>query len=89
MSGQRPKKQFRLGLVVASVFDQQTDSGTVYNVSISKLYKQDPSQPDWSRSTSFYRDDLPLVVKVADMSHTWIYQQQQAERQAAREASAS
>ena len=25
-------------------------------------------------STSFGRDDLPLVAKIADQAHTWIFQ---------------
>ena len=64
MPGQNPKKQFRMGLVVASVFDQPTDNGTIFNVGIHKLYKNE-GDSEWSRSTSFNRDDLPLVAKVA------------------------
>ena len=37
MPGQKPKKQFRMGLVVASVFDQPTDNGTIFNVSMKKI----------------------------------------------------
>lgn len=88
MTGQRPKKQFRMGRIVASIFDQPSDTGTLFNVSITRLYKPDPDKPDWERSTSFNRDDLPIVAKVADQAWTWIHAQQQAERQAARETSA-
>ena len=88
MPGQKPKKQFRMGLVVASVFDQPTENGTIFNVSITKLYKENPDQPEWSRSTSFNRDDLPLVGKVADLAWTWIHENQQSERAEARKAKA-
>jgi hypothetical protein len=85
MSGQRPKKQFRMGRVVASIFDQTGQNGTLYNVSIVRLYKVNESDAEWQRSTSFNRDDLPLVSKVADLAWVWVYNQQQAERAAARE----
>lgn len=85
MSGQKPKKQFRMGLVVASVFDQPTDNGTIFNVSITKLYKNE-GDSEWSRSTSFNRDDLPLVGKVADLAWIWIHESQQSERAEARKA---
>jgi hypothetical protein len=32
---------------------------------------------EWETSTIFGRDELPLVAKIADMVHTWIYQQGQ------------
>ncbi len=31
----------------------------------------------WKESTSFGRDDLPLLGKVADMVHTWIFMHSQ------------
>ena len=31
----------------------------------------------WKSSDSFGRDDLPLVMKVADMAHSWIFEQGQ------------
>jgi len=89
MPGQRPKKQFRMGLVVASVFDQETQNGTIYNVSITRLYKEKPDEPEWSRSSSFNRDDLPLVGEVSRQAWTWIHSQQQSERAEARKAKTS
>ena len=43
-------------------------------MTISRLWK-DGAQ--WKDSTSFGRDDLPLLAKVADMVHTWIFTQNQ------------
>jgi hypothetical protein len=88
MPGQKPKKQFRMGLVVASVFDQPTDTGTIFNVSITKLYKNE-GDTEWSRSTSFNRDDLPLVGEVSRQAWTWIHENQQSERADARRAKAT
>lgn len=82
--GDKPKKQFRLGLIVAAVFEVEAPSGGhLYNVSITRLYKAD-QDADWQRSTSFGRDDLPLVCEVAHEAWSWIHHQQQAERQARR-----
>ena len=33
----------------------------------------------------FGRDDLPLVAKVADMAHTWIFQQKQEDSNGSKE----
>ena len=41
-------------------------------VSLSRIYKQ---EADWKTSDSFGRDDLLLVAKVADLAHTWIFEQ--------------
>ena len=39
-------------------------------MTVSRLYKDGD---DWRDSTSFGRDDLPLVGKVLDRAHTWIF----------------
>ena len=43
-----------------------------HNVSISRLYKD--KNDKWKDSTSFGREDLPLVGKVADLAMFWIYE---------------
>ena len=45
----------------------------MHNVTLSRLYKDDNDK--WADSTSFSRDDLPLLTKVADEAHTWIFSQ--------------
>ena len=47
-------------------------SCTRHNVTIERLYKDGD---DWKSTTSFGRDDLPLVAKVADLAHSWIFAQ--------------
>jgi len=47
-------------------------------VTFSRLYR-DGEQ--WKDSSSFGRDDLPLLAKVADQVHSWIYQQTQSQSQ--------
>jgi hypothetical protein len=70
----RPAHEVRLGRIKAVVWRNQSESGPWFSVVISRLYKEGN---DWRQSDSFSRDDLPLVAKVADMAHTWIYQQGQ------------
>jgi hypothetical protein len=67
----RPVHEIRMGRIKAAIWENSTESGTRHNVTISRLYKDDREQ--WRDSTSFGRDDLPLVAKVSDLAHSWIY----------------
>ena len=74
--GNKPVHEVRLGPIKAAVWANTGESGVWFSVVISRLYKEGDS---WKRSESFSRDDLPLVAKVADLAHTWIYEQQAAD----------
>ena len=67
----RPIHELRLGRIKAAVWENETENGPRHNVTIARLYR-DGNQ--WKDTTSFGRDDLPLVAKVADMAHSWIFQ---------------
>jgi hypothetical protein len=67
----RPVHELRLGRVRAAIWENSTDGGVLHNVTISRLYKNADDQ--WQDSTSFGRDDLPLVAKVLDRAHSWIF----------------
>jgi hypothetical protein len=71
----RPAHEIRLGRIKAAIWRNTGDSGPWFSVVICRLYKEGN---DWRQSDSYSRDDLPLVMKVADMAHTWIYQHGQA-----------
>ena len=71
-TGKRPVHEIRMGRIKAAVWENETQQGTRHNVSISRIYR-DGEQ--WKDSTSFGRDDLPLVQKVSDLAHSWIYNQ--------------
>ena len=70
----RPITEIRIGKVKAAVWkNTQEETGKVYySVSLSKLYRKND---EWKETSSFSRDDLPLLAKVADQAHTWIFQQ--------------
>ena len=59
------------GRIKATIWENDTRDGIRHNVSLSRIYKDGNT---WKDSTSFGRDDLPLVMKVADMAHTWVYE---------------
>ena len=70
-SGNKPVMEVRLGRIKAAIWENQTDNGVRHNVTFQRIYKDGD---EWKTSDSFGRDDLPLVIKVADMAHTWAYQ---------------
>jgi hypothetical protein len=68
----RPVHEVRLGRIRAAIWENSTQNGIRHNVTVSRLYKDGD---DWRDSTSFGRDDLPLLAKVADRVHSWIFDQ--------------
>lgn len=68
----RPVQEIRMGRIRAAIWENSTEKGVRHNVTISRLYKDGD---DWKDTTSFGREDLLLVGKVADAAHTWIYEQ--------------
>jgi hypothetical protein len=70
----RPVHEIRLGRIKAVIWPVEGQHGRFYSVTIARLYRDGAN---WKESASFSRDDLPLVAKVADMSHSWIFTQGQ------------
>jgi len=66
----RPVHEVRMGRIKATIWENETREGIRHNVSLSRIYKDGEA---WKDSTSFGRDDLPLVAKVADLAHSWVY----------------
>src|ERR1700722_2716939 len=74
---QKPIHEVRLGFIKAAVWKNETEAGARYNVTFSRIYKD--GDKDWQSTDSFGRNDLLLVAKVADLAHTWIFEQSQSE----------
>jgi hypothetical protein len=72
-NSKKPVHEIRMGRVRAAVWENDTKNGNVYNLTFSRLYKDDNDK--WADSSSFGRDDLPLLAKVADVAHSWIFEQ--------------
>ena len=67
----RPVCEVRLGRVKAAAFANETQLGTRHGVTFAKLYKDGEDQ--WRSGSSFDREDLLLVAKVADEMHSALY----------------
>lgn len=70
-SPQKPVHELRLGRIKAAIWANDTEHGVRHNVTVSRLYK-DGDQ--WKETTSFGRDDLLVVAKIADGANSWIYE---------------
>ncbi len=70
----KPVEELRLGTIKAAIWQNESKNGTRYSVRITRLYKDGE---EWKTSDSFGRDELPLVAKVADLAHTWIFRANQ------------
>lgn len=68
----KPAHEIRFGAIKATIWENETTNGTRYNVTLCRLYKDGD---EWKRSESFGRDDLPMVAKVVDQAHSWIFEQ--------------
>ena len=72
----RPVHEVRLGRIKAAVWANETETGVRHNVTVGRLYV-DPDTNKWTQTASFGRDDIPLVIKVLDRAHNWIFEQRQ------------
>lgn len=69
----RPVHEFKLGRIRASIWTNDvTGRGRWFNVTITRLYREGD---EWKSTTSFGRDDLPLVAKAAEMAYAWVWSQ--------------
>ena len=66
----KPVHEIRLGRIKATIWPVEGQNGRFFNTTIVRLYKDGTT---WKESTSYGRDDLPLVAKVADMVHSFIF----------------
>ena len=74
----KPVHEVRLGRIKAAIWANETENGLWFNVTFSRIYKDGNN---WKTSDSFGRDDLPLLAKVADTAHTWIFMQHQGSQE--------
>ena len=71
---QKPVREFRMGRIRAAIWANQSEGGKIrFSVTVKRLYKVGNR---WQDSTTYGRDDLPLVSKVTNMAHVWIWDQE-------------
>ena len=66
-----PVKTFRLSRIKAAVRRMKADQ-KFYSVTFARTYVDEANK--YHDSDSFGRDDLPLVAKLADQAHTFIFE---------------
>ncbi|PWU19868.1 MAG: hypothetical protein C5B50_05410 [Verrucomicrobia bacterium] len=73
----RPVHEVRIGSCKAAVWKNETSNGIRYNVTFSRIYK-DKDDDQWKSTSSFGgQADLLALAKVADVTHSWICEQNQ------------
>jgi hypothetical protein len=71
----KPVHELRLGRLKAAIWENPTESGVRYNVTVARLYKDETGS--WKSTDSFGVDQLLALAKLVDQAHTWIVQKQQ------------
>ena len=66
-----PATKIRIRNLEAAIWRNETDQGVRFNVTFTRFYR-DGEQ--WKSSTSFGRDDLLLLAKIADRAHDRIFE---------------
>ena len=70
----KPVCEVRIGAIKAAIWRNETAKGIRHQVSFCRLYHDGE---EWHSTDSFGRDDLLVLAKVADQTHSWICAQRQ------------
>ena len=65
----KPAHTIRHGAISASIWEQATEKGPMYNVTFQRAYKEGD---EWKNSTSFGRNNLLLLSLMAARAFEWI-----------------
>lgn len=68
----QPVEEVRIGSIKAAIWRNEGESGPRFNVTFQRLYRTDEGK--WQSTGSFGRDDLLVLMKVADAAHTRVVQ---------------
>ena len=75
----KPVHNIRAGSVKASIWENKTDKGSFFSVSIQRSYKDADGQ--WQNSDSYPLNDLQKLALVAQKSFEWILIERKSEEQ--------
>jgi hypothetical protein len=59
-----------MGTVKAAIWKNDSNGISRHNVTVARIYRDEEG---WKTSDSFGREQLPLLAKVVDQAHSWIY----------------
>jgi len=68
----QPVEEVRIGSIKAAIWRNEGDNGPRFNVTFQRLYRTEKGK--WQSTDSFGRDDLLVLMKVADATHTRVMQ---------------
>lgn len=71
-----PAGKVRVGLISASIWDNETEKGVFYNVTFERRYRD--AEGNWHSTHSYGASDLLELAKCADLAHTKIVEAQNA-----------
>ena len=80
----QPVFKLEIRALKAAIWRNETETGPWHNVTFERVYKDGD---EWKSSASFGRDDLLELAKLANNAHTWIVEQESAERRHSAERS--
>lgn len=68
----QPVEEIRIGAIKAAIWRNESDNGPRFNVTLQRIYRTEDGQ--WHSTANFGRDDLLVLMKVADAAHTRVMQ---------------
>lgn len=83
----QPVEEVRIGSIKAAIWRNEGESGPRFNVTFQRLYRTEDGK--WQSTNSFGRDDLLVLMKVADATHTRVMQLLGEKREQRQEQSAA
>ena len=69
-----PVAKVSVGLQTASIWKNESEGRAFYNVSFDRRYRT--ADGNWKSTSSYGRDDLLALAKLADLAHTKILELQ-------------
>jgi len=65
-----PADKIRVGLVTATIWENETEKGLFHNVTFERRYRD--GEGNWKSSHSYNTEDLLALAKAADLAHSKI-----------------
>ena len=67
----KPVAKLRQGRIAADIWRNDSEQGTRFSVTFTRSYRSKESG-EWKTTSSYGRDDLLLLAKLADQAHSKI-----------------
>jgi hypothetical protein len=84
-TGNRPVSEIKHRRIRAAIWQNQTERGTMYSVTVMRMYKDKDGK--WHDTHSLNFDDLLTAAKALAEAHTMISKAMNQEREEARQSS--